>query len=283
MSISFRCPGCDGKLTVSDEMAGKNGKCKCGASVTIPAKPSSAPLGASPSSTISIDCPGCGAQRMVPIAYQGKQVRCPCGVAFLAEDASSSAPESVPAAAPDAGMEDLGATGTNPLLVELTEDDLVDDYGLESLEEIDQFEGQKQLAPLQMAKQPKRDVKNVSKPPGEWTMGQNVGLLFFVFLCGIPGLELAGFGFGLPITMPAALLCASLGGLIGGALVCPKPIAAGLLGGLVAGPLGLICVYLYTLPREEVYKLELVVVQGVASLPGVLVGYGIKWFVNKRG
>ena len=101
-------------------------------------------------------------------------------------------------------------------------------------------------------------------------------MLIFVFLCGVPALEMNGFGFGIPFTLPVAILCSAVGGIVGGALVCPRPLLAGVVGGIMAGPLGLIAVYYYTSFRDSVWNIELVLVQGAASLPGVGVGLLIK-------
>ena len=110
----------------------------------------------------------------------------------------------------------------------------------------------------------------------DMTGPQKAGLLIFVFLCGFPALELNGFGMGLPISLFTALTCATIGGALGGALICSKPMAAGLVGGLLAGPLGLLAVYYYTQQRESVWTLELVLVQGIACLPGLAVGRLLK-------
>lgn len=113
-------------------------------------------------------------------------------------------------------------------------------------------------------------------PNQELSRLQGIGILIFIALCGFPAMEMTGFGFGLPITLPIALLCAIIGGAVGGAMVCPRPIAAGLIGGLIAGPVGLVAIFLYTLNRQEVWNVELALVQGIASLPGVGVGILIK-------
>ena len=112
--------------------------------------------------------------------------------------------------------------------------------------------------------------------PVHLTGGQKVGLVLGVVLCGLPAMELNGFGFGIPITLDIALLCAIVGGAVGGMLICPKPLIAGLVGGLLAGPAGLLALYYYTRYRGEVWDAELVFVQLVASLPGVGIGYVLK-------
>ncbi|VTR96264.1 unnamed protein product [Gemmata massiliana] len=114
---------------------------------------------------------------------------------------------------------------------------------------------------------------NRRSPKGDEMSGrQQVGIIVFVVLCGWPALELAGFGMGISLSLPTALVCATIGGAFGGLLMCPRPAVAGTFGGLLAGPLGLFAVCYYTQHRESVWTLELVVVQLVASLPGYLVG-----------
>ncbi len=120
----------------------------------------------------------------------------------------------------------------------------------------------------------------LSEPPPTKTEAPTagIGILVFVFLCGLPALEMNGFGFGIRFTLSTAILCSVVGGLVGGALVCPRPLLAGVVGGALAGPLGLIAVYYYTSCRGSVWNLELVIVQGLASLPGVGVGLLVKRF-----
>ena len=103
-----------------------------------------------------------------------------------------------------------------------------------------------------------------------------IGLIIGVVFCGLPAMELNGFGLGIPLTLDIALLCAIAGGAVGGILICPRPLIAGLVGGLLAGPAGLLAVYYYTHHRGEVWDAELVFVQSVASLPGVGIGYLLK-------
>jgi hypothetical protein len=49
-----------------------------------------------------------------------------------------------------------------------------------------------------------------------------------------------------------------------------------LIGGLLAGPLGLLAVYYYTQQRTSVTNVELAVVQLLASLPGFAIGWLLK-------
>ena len=100
--------------------------------------------------------------------------------------------------------------------------------------------------------------------------------MVFVFLCGIPALEVNGFGFGMNLSLTTAVICACVGGIIGGAMMCSRPVIAGIVGGLIAGPVGLLAVYFYTQHRASVWDLELVIVQGIACLPGVGVGVLLK-------
>src|SRR5262245_32291042 len=108
--------------------------------------------------------------------------------------------------------------------------------------------------------------------PQQFTRLQSLGIVVFVFLCGFPALEMTGFGFGLPISPSIALASATLGGALGGLMICRRPLLAGLIGGLMAGPIGLLAVYYYTQHRQHVWNWELVAVQGIGSLPGLFVG-----------
>jgi hypothetical protein len=110
----------------------------------------------------------------------------------------------------------------------------------------------------------------------EFSRLQTAGMFVFIILCGFPALEMNGFGLGLKITLPTALICAFIGGAVGGAMICPRPIAAGFFGGLIAGPVGLLTLYLYTQHRNQVWNVELVFVQGLGCLPGIGVGLLLK-------
>lgn len=123
---------------------------------------------------------------------------------------------------------------------------------------------------------------NKSGSPDDMSGLQQAGLFVFIFLCGVPAMELNGFGFGLPITFQTGLFCATLGGLIGGVMICRKPLFAGIIGGLLAGPAGLLAVYYYTQNRQEVWNVELALVQGLASIPGFLVGKFLTRFGASR-
>ncbi|GAB5404850.1 MAG: hypothetical protein Aurels2KO_30810 [Aureliella sp.] len=54
MPIKFTCPTCSAAMTVKDEMAGKRGKCKCGAQITVP-KPKAAQPSPPPQAPSGLD------------------------------------------------------------------------------------------------------------------------------------------------------------------------------------------------------------------------------------
>jgi hypothetical protein len=110
----------------------------------------------------------------------------------------------------------------------------------------------------------------------EFSKLQTAGMFVFIILCGFPALEMNGFGFGLPITLPMALASSIVGGALGGAMICPRPVAAGFIGGLIAGPIGLLTLYFYTQHRNQVWNVEMVLVQGLGCLPGIGVGLLLK-------
>ena len=58
--------------------------------------------------------------------------------------------------------------------------------------------------------------------------------------------------------------------------MCPRPLAAGVIGGFIAGTVGMLAVGIYTQHREKVLNWELVLVQGIASLPGLGIGFLLK-------
>ena len=82
--IRFACPGCGATYSVSDEKAGKTGKCpKCQSQFVIPLAEAKAPP---PLPTPSVDanapveiapCPGCQARLSVATADLGVDVECP--------------------------------------------------------------------------------------------------------------------------------------------------------------------------------------------------------------
>src|SRR4051794_6727907 len=56
MSISFQCPACGKGFTVSDELAGKQGKCKqCGGVISVPRKPPTKPAPLPPVDLYDLD------------------------------------------------------------------------------------------------------------------------------------------------------------------------------------------------------------------------------------
>ena len=115
----------------------------------------------------------------------------------------------------------------------------------------------------------------------KYTGLQKAGMIVCVLLCGVPALQMNGFGSGIPFSLPTALVCATIGGAVGGVLLCPRPFLAGLIGGLIAGPLGLFAIYYYTQHRERVGKAKLAFVHGIAILPGLGIGWLLKIALSK--
>ncbi len=238
-------------------------------------------------------CPGCGTRRMVPSTFRGKNVRCPCGTTFLVEGAPATKPHAPSSPAPTprksssqtAKSQSTTANTSGSLFDELTDGDMDENVKLQPLASNEQSAGGEGMVDaagrqshnihaLGRSKSKSRRKRSPSGEESSWT--DNMGYVVFALLCGVPGLEMSGFGIGIPINFPIALACATIGGIVGGALICPRPIAAGLIGGAIAGPLGLLAVHYYTLPREEVWIVEITAVQMLASSPGFAVGYLIK-------
>lgn len=112
------------------------------------------------------------------------------------------------------------------------------------------------------------------------TNGQVAGLLVLVFAVGCPALELAGFGFGIPLKLSIALSLVTLGGAVAGALLFRSHRIAGLVGGFVGGPSGFLLLYWYASGRQQLWNLEIFLVQSVGSLPGVGVAALIWWLTK---
>ena len=103
------------------------------------------------------------------------------------------------------------------------------------------------------------------------------GVLFFISLCTAPPLMINGFLIDVYFSWPAAFACATIGGIVGGMLICPKPIASGFIGGLFASNTSLIAIYYYTLHRTTVWEVEIAFIMWLGCLPGV----GIGWLLHK--
>jgi uncharacterized protein (TIGR02996 family) len=119
----------------------------------------------------------------------------------------------------------------------------------------------------------------MSQPPqekcGSWW--PTVGVFVFAIFCGFPAEELSGHGFGIPFSMFGAVVCAVAGGAVAGLLFCPRPMLAGLVGGVIAGPCELFLLYCFSQGPEKLgFSLRLYL-----SLLGGLPGLGIGWLLYK--
>jgi len=110
---------------------------------------------------------------------------------------------------------------------------------------------------------------------------ETAGSLVFLFFCILPPLVMNGFLLDLPLNWPLVFICSIIGGAFGGALMCPRPVVAGFVGGLIAGPLGLTALFFYTQHRESIWMLELMIVQGIACAPGIGICFLLKKVLSK--
>lgn len=116
----------------------------------------------------------------------------------------------------------------------------------------------------------------------DWPVSKKAGFVILTLACALPGLALNGFLWESSPGMPLAFAAAAIGGAVGGALFCRRPLAAGLVGGILAATLGLVAVYVYTLMRRRVWNWELALVLLVGCAPGALAGYSIKRRIEER-
>jgi len=112
---------------------------------------------------------------------------------------------------------------------------------------------------------------------GRFSIGQIIGLIIFGVTCN--GLPLAGFQGGTGWSTLGWIALAFVGGFFGGLLLAPSNRLAGAVGGMIAGPMGLLAVYLYARNRQTVYTAETFIVMMIASLPGL----GVYWVLRLIG
>jgi hypothetical protein len=107
----------------------------------------------------------------------------------------------------------------------------------------------------------------------EKTVSWKIGVALFFLAAGFTGMSQAGFFPPLALGLPILIAIATVGGGIGGALMAGRETwLLGTIGGLIAGPCGLIAVYYYAQwRRPSVYMIEIALVQGLAGLPGLFV------------
>lgn len=97
------------------------------------------------------------------------------------------------------------------------------------------------------------------------------GVAIFFLTSGFGGISQAGFLPPLALGLPIWLGICAAGGALGGFLMGRDRPLAGALGGLIAGPCGLVAVYYYAQLRKSLLMIEIALVQGLASLPGLFV------------
>jgi hypothetical protein len=110
-----------------------------------------------------------------------------------------------------------------------------------------------------------------------FSIGQIIGMLIFGATCN--GLPLAGFHGGTGWSVLGWVALAFFGGFVGGLLMAPANRLSGAVGGMIAGPMGLLAVYFYARNRQTVYTAETAIVMLIASLPGL----GVYWILRLLG
>lgn len=103
MSAVVGCPSCGMRHQVPEQLLGKQARCRCGATLQLPARPGTgsqpAPAAAATSQTLTVQCPGCQRAHQADRALAGRMVRCGCGAAFqVPGGAASQDPLGLPAA-----------------------------------------------------------------------------------------------------------------------------------------------------------------------------------------
>ena len=126
----------------------------------------------------------------------------------------------------------------------------------------------------------------LSKPPPSTSAATNFGHFPSPFQIGkisphatCNGLPLAGFHGGTALSLLGWSVLAFFGGAIGGLLLAPSNRFAGLVGGAIAGPMGLVAVYFYAKDRQTIHTAETFIVMLIASIPG----FGIYWLLRLVG
>jgi hypothetical protein len=102
-----------------------------------------------------------------------------------------------------------------------------------------------------------------------FSIGQAVGTVLIVMTSLVPGAALAGFHGGTAWSLLVWLPVSMLGGGLGGLLMARSHRIAGAVGGMFAGPMSLMAVYLYARNRDRMFRSEVVIIGMVASLPGL--------------
>jgi hypothetical protein len=97
-------------------------------------------------------------------------------------------------------------------------------------------------------------------------------VLVFTLGCCFPSLQATGLLTSFRIDSQILLAIAFVSGVAGGMLFCSRPVLPGCVGGPIAGVGGFLGVVWYTSGKESVFNVEVVFVQLIASLPGVLIG-----------
>src|SRR5687768_10268569 len=98
---------------------------------------------------------------------------------------------------------------------------------------------------------------------------QHIGLGVFLITSAFTALDMGGFILDLKLGLPVYLAVATVGGIIGGAMMATDLRWAGALAGAIAAPCGLLTLAWWITGREKVYSVEVTLVEMIAAgIPG---------------
>lgn len=105
--------------------------------------------------------------------------------------------------------------------------------------------------------------------------------------CSIVGVSIVMVTCGLvheitPLPLSTAIIIMIVCGGVGGVAAIPGPFIGGLVGGMLAAPLGLLAAYYYVPLRNNLYDAEVVLAFFVGAIPGMLVASVLQKLLNRQ-
>lgn len=118
----------------------------------------------------------------------------------------------------------------------------------------------------------------------ELNLEQKIGLGIFLITTMATALDMGGFWPDLKLGLPIYLAIATVGGIVGGAVMAVELRWAGAFAGALAAPCGVLTLAWWVTGREKVYGVDVVLVEMIAAgIPGGIVFFGLQSIVKVRG